>query len=78
MHRNIAFPLGGELCDKARKRLLKLAGKGGILPRRTYARLAGDLLGKAFRLSRSRRRDLEVGKRRGQSRCERSRMRDCR
>ena len=58
MHKNIAFPLDGELCDKARKRLLELARKGGIRPRRTYARLAGDLLGKAFRLGRSRRRDL--------------------
>ena len=58
MHKNIAFPLDGELYDKARKRLLKLARKGGIRPRRTYARLAKDLLGKAFRLGRSRRHDL--------------------
>ena len=40
MHRNIAFPLDGELCDKARKRLLKLARKVGIRPRRTYAKLS--------------------------------------
>ena len=55
MHKNIAFPLDGELYDKARKRLLKLARKSGIRPMRIYARLGRDLLGKVYRLSRRRR-----------------------
>ena len=54
MHRNIAFPLDGELCDMARKRLLKLARKSGIRSIRTYARLARGLLGKVSRLNRRR------------------------
>ena len=54
MHKDIAFPLDGELCDKARKRLLKLARKCGLQPRRTCTRLARDLLGKACRLGRGR------------------------
>ena len=54
MHKDIAHPLDGELCDKARKRLLKLARKCGLQPRRTYTRLARDLLGKVCRLGRGR------------------------
>ena len=49
-HKDIALPLDGELCDKARKHLLKLARKGGIRPMRTYARLFRDLLSKVCRL----------------------------
>ena len=49
-HKDIALPLEGELCDKARKHLLKLAQKGGIRPMRTYARLFRDLLSKVCRL----------------------------
>ena len=54
MHKDIAFPLDGELCVKARKRLLKLARKCCLQPRRTCTRLARDLLGKACRLGRGR------------------------
>ena len=50
MHKEIAFPLDGEPCDKARRRLLKLARKSGIRSMRTYARLAREFLGKTCRL----------------------------
>ena len=54
MHSDIAFPLDGELYDKARKRLLKLARECGLQPRRTYTNLAKGLLGKVYRLGRGR------------------------
>ena len=46
IHKNIAFPLDGELYDKAHK--------CGLQPRRTYTKLAMGLLGKACRLGRGR------------------------
>ena len=54
MHKDIAFPLDRDLCDKARKRLLKLARKCGLRPRRTYTKLAKGLLRKVYRLGRGR------------------------
>ena len=61
MHKDIAFPLDGDLCDKARKRLLKLARKCGLQPRRTYTKLAKGLLGKVYRLGRGRKFKLMNG-----------------